>query len=46
MALVLARMRKVEGKLAESRGFAECGLAHLETATALRVKLEQLSKVA
>jgi hypothetical protein len=43
MALVLARLRKTEGKLAESKAFAEYGLAHVGRATALRTQLEQLS---
>jgi hypothetical protein len=43
MALVLARMRKAEGKLAESKAFAAYGLAHVGRAMALRAELEKLS---
>jgi len=42
MALVFARVRKAEGKLAESRAFAGYGLAHIGSATALRAELEGL----
>jgi hypothetical protein len=42
MALVFAPMRQVEGRLAESRAFADYGLAHVGGATGLRAQLERL----
>ncbi len=44
MALVFARMRNAEGKLAESRGFAEYGLSYVGRATLLQAELERLSQ--
>ncbi|HAB16771.1 MAG TPA: DUF4304 domain-containing protein [Verrucomicrobiota bacterium] len=44
LALVFARMRKAEGRLAESRAFAAYGLAHLGRATLLRAELEKLGQ--
>ncbi|WP_227818089.1 DUF4304 domain-containing protein [Nitrogeniibacter aestuarii] len=43
MALALARLRKVEGKLEEARAFASLGLAQVGSATLLRRELEALT---
>ena len=42
-ALVLARMRKAEGRISESRAFVAYGIANVGRATALRPQLEQLA---
>ena len=42
MALVLARLRRAEGKHNESKEFASYGLQHAGSATALRKNLEAL----
>ena len=43
MALALARLRKIEGRLAESRAFAAHGLANIGPAVVLRREFELLS---
>jgi hypothetical protein len=43
MALALARLRKAEGKLSESKAFAAYGLAHVGSAGSLSAELKRLS---
>jgi len=42
MALVYARLRKAEGKLAESKAFAEYGLAHVGSAVGLKNEFRKI----
>jgi hypothetical protein len=42
MALVLARLRKVQGRLAEAKAFAAYGLEHAGPAVSLRSELQEL----
>ncbi len=45
MALVLARLRRAQGRFAESAGFAAIGLASVGTAVALRHELSELASL-
>ena len=44
MALVLARMRKAQGRIAEAAAFGEYGLAHVGNAAMLRFQLKQVAQ--
>jgi hypothetical protein len=45
MALVLARLRRVQGRALEAASFARFGLAHVNSSFALRRELEELASM-